>query len=273
MFAFSGRKGQLTVFMILGLIILLSIGLLLMYSSMLRKGRISGQYMNSPTEKTGMMESYVESCLNMAAVKTLVRFGYQGGEFDFLNPMWFKTLNSHKLAYGLKFGYNLIPSKEEAQLRLQSQMDKEIQKCMDFGTFENYGINVTGTDGVKTNILLGEKSTIISVDTPLVMSENGRRVSVISDFRKELHLELANVLILAFNLAEQIKDSSTPFDLSKLDLSCSRIMACYEGSGLLRIISYNSFGEEPFYIYQFAIDREILPACTSMENLNRGVCR
>ncbi len=268
------KKAQLTVFIILGLIILLTFGLFITYSSYLKRSRVSGQDITSLSSKqSSMVKSYVESCLDMAALKTLIRFGYQGGEFDFLNPMWYKTMNGQKLAFGLKYGYNLIPSKEEVQARLEGQMNKEIANCIDLASFSKYGLNISEMGGIKSNFVLGAKSTIVNVEYPLMISDSGIRESVISDFSREYPLELAKDLVLAFNLVEQIKDSPDSFDLSKLDLSCNRIMACYKGGGFLRIISYNSYGVEPFYIYQFAIDKEILPACTSMENLNRGVCR
>ena len=176
------RKGQISIFIILGLILLITIGVTLYFFST-EAGRPLRKAPKVPEDIRPVFDM-VNDCAKMALKQGLLKMGLQGGYIDIPgyvlnNPNSYLTadpLGIIKIPYWYYAGENRVPSKNLMRAALGRQVKEEIKSCTDFKAFEPR-LRVTELDKPDVLITFAEKGVVAEVKWPLKITTPQRTIT------------------------------------------------------------------------------------------------
>lgn len=153
------KKAQITIFMIVGFMILIIFGLLYAQKDKLANLKI-GQ------ENKGPIQNYVESCLDMTTSYGIGLLGMQGGYITPPTIYYNKTYG--KMGFGFYEGTNTLPTLDEIKLRLQDYINQNINNgCLDdFSTFRQKGYQITYQPPT-TEVIFTDKLVEVKLNMPI----------------------------------------------------------------------------------------------------------
>ena len=202
------KRGQLTVFMIMGIAILL-VALILMYifgglTKLDAKPKVSG---------LSDIEDFASYCLSLNAKEGLVLLGKQGGFIPLANP-FFTPLNTSYLYYS---GRNHVPTASAVESRLSRYVETGVKECLELGKseFEKKAISITQLSEPKANVTIAEKDVVFMLDWSL-RAERGSETFSAGNFADTEKLRLKEILSAANKTVQSEIDNNGLFDLDAL---------------------------------------------------------
>ncbi len=179
------RKSQMTIFMIIGLSILIAAGLLFW---MLGASELNVQAVN-PADKSSIV-NYVQSCLEHAADDSLIEFG--------------------KPSVIYNKGNILVPSEQNAKKILGEKSAELLAECA--AGFKAAGKEVVfGKPSIE--VLLGEQEVIFDANYPIAVSQ-GHDVTKAERFSTKRKVRLKRIIQVMDGLARSLKHDNM-FDLTE----------------------------------------------------------
>lgn len=256
------KKGQVTIFIILGLLILISVAIYISFKSTTSEEMVKGEI------ETKTIKSYIESVLEESTEQTIKTIVKQGGEFT---PEDYKESQIEgetvRIAYGIK-GEDVV---------FNQNLEEEI--CEGVVTFfrQNIDLDFIEKRGIKYEdgpIECNTKITYNEVETklnyPINLSKNVSKTKI-EEFYASIDVEFGRLMHNVTKLAEVItkRDELT---LSELDISCDRMRACNEGK-IMEVMLYYPWRNNPGLRLYFAMDEELEEeGCTKLEKINDNNC-
>lgn len=125
------KKGQITLFILIGAILILGLISLSYY----RKSDISEIQID-----TVSFDIYVNKCLDEKADDILIEMGFQAGSTD---PEHYIEIYSGKTAYAYYDDVYILPTIEDMQKDISQNIEKEIIECINFSLYEKQGYNIS----------------------------------------------------------------------------------------------------------------------------------
>lgn len=159
------KRGQLTIFMIIGLVILAVIGVMLYLTSVVDRA-------NNPVRVNDRQQvtDYIESCLSMSGREALLQFGIQGGHLNLQDP-YFKSLPT---AYLRDAGANNLLPLNRMELDLAENTKQRVLDCLGF--FEGLqGVRVDPQRSPDVKVILGVRDTVFILEYPLFVTRQNER--------------------------------------------------------------------------------------------------
>ena len=165
-------RGQISVFIVLGLIILVLTGIGL-YVYDINNSNLNPGYQNQYLIHTTVepVKRYVENCLEGVSVKPIIDIGNYGG-----------TLNPNKFQLYLNQKYNYLCYDEEGicvqKPLLRQDIEKELElsiynnlsKCIDLTIFKRQGFIITSGD-LDIDVKIGREDVIVKLNYPLTLTK------------------------------------------------------------------------------------------------------
>jgi pimeloyl-ACP methyl ester carboxylesterase len=172
------KRGQISLFVIVGLIIVLSVLLIGYMSSSVVKKRLEAEVETTAglSVETLPVKNYVESCLKKVAYEGLIRAGLKGGYINVPD-----IIEAEDTSYWYFDGVDIHPSLEEIRQRLEDYININLQGCTDFSVFEEQGYLIT-TENLSTEVNFGVNDLSIRVDYPITVKREEFE-QLISDFQ------------------------------------------------------------------------------------------
>tara|TARA_Y100000310_G_scaffold344163_1_gene455466 strand:+ start:1400 stop:2134 length:735 start_codon:yes stop_codon:yes gene_type:complete len=193
------NRGQLTIFIIVGIVI---IALVVLIFSL--KTGIIKQPLNPDTEK---VYDFVQGCIEEEGIKTIYTIGQNGGYFS--SPE-FSTDTG--VPYYYSDGKNYMPSKEQVEKQIDLSIDEKLSLCIkDFVDFPD--LRITQRE-IKTQTTISENNIILNVNYPISIVK-GESTSLIEDFETEIPVRVG----IVYDSIEKIIQEQLTHDES-ICLSC-----------------------------------------------------
>ncbi len=184
------KKGQLTIFIIIAVLIISVIVLFFAFKQNLIKKEIS-------PEEIAPIKNFVDECVEERAELTLEIISKGGGYYSL--P---KFSTNSGVTYYIKDGKNYMPSKELIEKEISENLKQNIPGCAgNFSNFPDYIIEKENIS-IKTKIL-GDKINL-DIDYPLVIKKENSS-AIINNFDVVLPTRLGVI----YNSAQQIVNSSS----------------------------------------------------------------
>ncbi len=174
------KRGQITIYMIFGVMLLIIIGFTMMLSSYTKQAPAT---QDLPTS----FKQYVETCLAKTTADGLYRMGQYSADMDlqprFLQNPFFNT------NYALINGINqLIALEPDAKIKLEKYISENVEKCIDFSLFEGQGMKFTLNSNSDATVAFG-KTDVLSIWNKKIVLSVGNGPSVQFDsFQTKLYL-------------------------------------------------------------------------------------
>ena len=216
------KRGQITLFIILGIVLLIAIALVIIFReeiTIFRPERII------PTETT-VIQRFIDGCIEITATEGLNLLGAQGG-YIYLPP----SIENNPLAVvdtGIKipqwdyFGQSRIPSIPLMEGHLSRYMIENLKDCLqNLEPFQaQYDIIERGELEAETEIV--EEAVIFKVTFPIeIVNKEGTRITELKEFRIDSPIKLKKVYEVAKSImeteSEEMRVEKITVDLIALD--------------------------------------------------------
>lgn len=250
----TNKRGQITIFIIAGLLILIGASLTFY---LIDKGEEKAE-IEEAAEIPALMQpiqQHVDSCIKQISEEALIVTGYQGG-YNILPELSTAELEFNT-AYYFHEGNNIMPSIETVQQQISDYVDEKLNLCLkDFEVFQGKGYDITaGT--INTNTVIAANNVVVNVDLPLSIKK-GDVVQELSKFiYRTPHLNLKAAYDISANLTqEQVLDPDSLCLRCISELADSNnvlidIVDVEENSILFTITDENSVIKDRPYLFRF----------------------
>ena len=202
------KRGQVTVFIIIGILVFLIVSGILIARSFLVTEELKGE--GEQAQLLGAtVQSYIQSCLKETAEDALIFVGQQGGyyqlpslhESDLLQPFYWYENQSY------------LPKKEEIEQQLSLYVDNELFFCLrNFVVFENQGYEIQEKE-VQTTTKLGKEETVFTMSFPVEITQ-GKASRTIATFSVEIPSRLETIYNAIEKLIEEGQQNPTAVCIS-----------------------------------------------------------
>ena len=202
----SNKKGQITIFIILGLVILLAAGLLFLFRSQIMEFR-PGEV--TPTEK-GRVENFITACMADISEEALFLVGQQGGYVEVPQEIAkdaaqsLKTSPLNSVPYWAEGTRTRIPSLEKIKQDLDYYMQKNLRDCLlEMNAFqESYDLVEQGPLIADTQIV--DNKVLFNVNWNLeIRNKAGETISELNQFQVESAVKLKQLHDTAQAIVEE----------------------------------------------------------------------
>jgi hypothetical protein len=156
------KKGQVTVFIIVGIIAILIIGAFLLI-----RERTAAPPDQATAIDTSSLNSFVTSCAKQTAQNAVVYTGLRGGVAF---PEKYLAFAGIEMPYYFYEGVESVPSDEIIKETLKYYMDNSLKSCTNgFESFKTQGYTIEEGD-VASTVTIAENEVIFDIDYPVTFS-------------------------------------------------------------------------------------------------------
>ena len=251
------KKGQLTILITIGVVILILAGIILYLRSTGReaqKAPAERETLQFPTElkPVGL---FIQTCLESEAEKTINKTAIQGGRP--LAPRHPYEWEGMILSHGYYMGINDLPTLEEMQNEMNAYLQIHIQDCLGgLQNFKDRGMNLQ-IGQIEPNFKVGTDAVVVELKYPITLVGETGQV-LIEKFNAVIPSRLGYLHDAARKMVEQDISGATTFSfVSQFDLS-SYLFPASEADLVMLFLSKDS----SFYIintYGNNSNPEIMP--------------
>ena len=213
------RKAQITIFVILGLVILFSIVTVIFFSLANTKSESELAYrkFTGPIDR-GKIQTLVEGCIDLAAKPAILRMASQGGYLNIpvdefyvpqipvtgIHPRMIQPvapMTKAKLVnipYAYFNGEEHFPTIEHMQDELSAYVQSEVVRCLDNFSAFKYDLNFYEKNPLTVSTVISEESVSFDIKYPIEFKSKDKKRSFTFDvFRDDVELRLGRTRELA----------------------------------------------------------------------------
>jgi hypothetical protein len=255
------RKSQITLFVIIGITLLVVVTLILMKMNQDKlKDLITQQPKKNSTgeyneiiydEKVRPVVTQVETCMKDSLVESMKLIGDQGQ----LEPSSYLASKNTKIAYFYFKGKNNLPKNADFEKKISEHIKESMTACpMDFS---KYGIEVDfHLSELKPEVIIEEDSIITTLNYPITVYKDGKEYEF-EEFRTEASSGFSDILALTGKIIDTISDDpdwiSLDYEYPKnMELKIIKI----DKNTLVYEISHLNYINELPYRYRFGVKYE-----------------
>ena len=248
------KKGQTSLFFILGILLLLLVGL---YALSFLALKPTEQAKQTFTETNQPLKAFVDSCVEQTAKLALFFFGFVGG--DLPSPVYEKFFSydeRYKIPYLYDKGKTVFLNSDFVQNALGKYVDSNVQRCT--GTFAPFlGLSITPSPP-QTKVFLLDNEVTFSVSYPLTLFRDGKKSVLGPLFSTRVPLRLKEMVQITNKIVEQKKQDPSLIhwdyltEVTKKNYNATAYAELDE-TIIYRLVDekYSLLGEP--YIFQFAV--------------------
>ncbi len=203
------KRGQVTIFLIIGIILLAVFAGVFYLVSSLEKGRLETE-LASPLalRLKPQITTFIESCLRETVTPAMYLLGIQGGIVYPDDPTTILVTENALINYGYLNGVNRL-SLEKMEQQLNRYVEENINPCLDdFFVFANEGITVTEKNVLKADVKIGLEDVTVKAKYKLKVAL-GDDSFQIEDFSNSVPLRVGAVVREARNVIQSHQQNQT----------------------------------------------------------------
>ena len=202
------KKAQITLFIILGIVIVIA-ALIVIYvqSNLIKTTEGETRDIIKQPYTSANVKLFVESCLDISANKGITLLGMRGGFIEF--PADVNTMVTSRTIIPFLYyrGENKLPTLTKMGEELSKYVNHEMIVCLDgLNEFKNMGY-IIETGNVNTTTNISDSSVVIRVDYPIIIKDEKGKTEI-SEFYKQVPLKLGKI----HKLADDIMAESVEYD-------------------------------------------------------------
>ncbi len=246
----SQTKGQVTVYIILGIFILILLGsvIMLLVSTKVEQIEVEKEKVQQELVEAGQIKLFIESCLEKSTKEGLKEIGIKGGYFE-IPPI----INYENTGYWFIDQINVQPTLKEIRSRLEKFIEADMDQCLNYSTFEEQGF-IIETSTLNSLVTFERVNTNSLIDYSVKVSK-GAYEKEFSQFSIELQVPFRQM----FETASQIINLQMDTDFKRSDplekLNTTILVVSYfkpEENILTYTIKEKDIRENEEYILVFA---------------------
>ncbi|PIN70004.1 hypothetical protein COV93_03240 [Candidatus Woesearchaeota archaeon CG11_big_fil_rev_8_21_14_0_20_43_8] len=206
------KKGQIAIFIILGIVLIIGIGFFIYIMGQQSK---LGEAKTLVTEEVPVqlepIKLYVQNCLKTTAAEAVRLLGAQGGYIFPKNP--YLLTNYSSIAYGYDRGKNTLPTESTMENELASYVVFGLPLCT--ANFIEFSSMDLRTEAVRAGVDITEGKVVFTIDYPITLvTKTGE--PKISKFAYELPVRLDHVVSISNSVINGLISDPDNIDLTNL---------------------------------------------------------
>lgn len=243
------KRGQITLFVILGVIIIGAISLGLYF----RQQIVSSQTLKEVAETSELppeLESLredIQECANTVSDEALYFVGQQGGYF--LAPDNSIQVEDTAIAYGVQNGVKTLVSEDVFKSEVRSYIEAFLPGCVDYSPYTDFGIF---DQTPLTTVNLTDDGTNLEIDYKVSAQKGENAYNLFEPYEVELPLKVKNVYEASSKIADDIASSPEEFDIAKILSYGMDVQLENLGSNVI-VVNVKDRAVESNYEFQFGV--------------------
>ncbi|MFO8016672.1 MAG: hypothetical protein R6U32_06205 [Candidatus Woesearchaeota archaeon] len=202
----QNKRGQMTIFIIVGVVILVIVGLVLYFMSE------KEDYGLGEDIDTSSVSLFVEKCAEQTAKDAVVYTGLRGGFPSYHNGAYFAGI---QIPHYFQYTMDLSPNITDVEKTLEYYMDNSLKQCTeDFESFVQKGYDIDEGD-VNSSVMIGEEKVVFDIDYPVTFTQEGTTETV-SDFSAETDARIPLMLDAAKEYMRSQEEAPRLFRIGSL---------------------------------------------------------
>jgi hypothetical protein len=195
------KRGQMTVFVIIGILLVIIIGIIFyLYGNKLKVQ--TEEEVKFDSSSIDSIKTFIQDCINKNSLDAVNLVGKHGGE---IQPLFYQswcypeTRTCDKISYlcyttEYSSCYNKKPFlKDYAEKEIYNYMKSKLNNCIDLEKFRNSGFNIEKNGELKFNVSIGDYATIVNVNYPLTISKGDSSLKL-DKFSKQIDVPLGRLI-------------------------------------------------------------------------------
>lgn len=246
------KRGQVTIFLVVGIVILAIFASILYFTSYVRQTKLEDEATVHPltARVRPQITSFVESCIQETAVPGIYFLGIQGGIIYPDDPSTLLLTENAVLNYGYLNGINQLDT-EKMEEQLNRFVEENVHLCLDFSSFAARGIFVTEKKLPKVESILHFDKVVLNLKYKLEATSGGDTLRV-DFFSAIIELPLGKLREQAM---EVIDAHGTPGkELPVLD---GTFLTVFPFDITTTIYSLSEEAVDPPIVFMFAVQKEV----------------
>ena len=246
----TNKKGQVTVFLIVGIVLIAIAGMILFINKM---GTVESLSTGEVTQRDPV-QSYIEDCLEEKLEEAIVLVALQGGSYGIPENSVELTLQGSAPSIYVPYYYTneeiRIPNKDNLKEVIRTALEDNADECLDLEPFEEYDVKVNEEKN-EFEVMLSEKRVNVIAKLPIDL--------IIGDSEEIVSLDLITTSLDKFQVSvdsDILSLSNIASDLTKEqqkneDLVCISCLDEIGRNNNLEIETYEVEKEEDVVMFYF----------------------
>jgi hypothetical protein len=242
-------KGQITLFVILGFVLVVAAAFILYVKSPERPPALE-----LPMEMQAA-KTFVESCLQQTAVAGIYEIGMQGGYYDVPSP--FCMSSGYKTPYYDYLGSQGVPELGVIEQQLSKFVDERLSSCLeDFQSFHELGYEFE-TGALVSHVSFSASETLVELQYPIRIRK-GEATWTLQSFQEKLTFRFQEKYQLSKEIMDAQRANANSVPLGYLtSLSYDHGFTyelSYLGDGsVIYCLVFNESAQQNPFVYCFAV--------------------
>jgi len=237
---FVEKRGQLTAFVIVGIVIV--VGIILVFVLMNASKSPEGSSTN--LGEFSSVGDTIDACIDNVVLEGVYYIGLQGGYYK--NAPVSKYYNYHNVPYYVIENKTYQPSLADIEAEISEYVNTYVPYCI--SSYENSDYEVTLTGDVVTVSSLTEHGAMIEVDMPVTISKGDKTIQV-DEFSSEAYVPLGKIYSIVTEIMASQERHPNEIPLGKL----------------IQLTNENGMEFETIYLE----NDDVLYSIVASENLNK----
>ena len=200
------KKGQISIFLIFGIIIVLAFALVFYLrgqSADSLSGLAVGEDINS-------IRIYLTQCLYDVGLEGVYELGQRGGYY--LTPPKYVMLGEQELASYYYHGSNTVPELSTLEYQLEKYIDDHIEGCVDLSLYTEQGY-VISSGAVDSELTIFEDKIDLRMAYPIKVKRDKEHYNF-EDYEATVKVRYGHIIGVANQIVEKIIESPDYHDLT-----------------------------------------------------------
>ncbi|MEM4245153.1 MAG: hypothetical protein QW404_01795 [Candidatus Nanoarchaeia archaeon] len=247
------KRGQLTVFMIIGVVLVVVIAIMVVYRSAITETinkEVLQKEVSLPPD-VQKVRDYVQDCIEDASPMLLYQIGAQGGLLVFTENKGF-TKDDVYIAYGYYKNKNVLPSLGDFENDYAKFMNNYLPICLSAGEFGKLEVVPLKPS---TNLEFFDDKVRVTVDYPLTVNQEGGVYNLRDAYKVEYPLRIKFMHDIGDRIIKKVESDPKNIDISYLlDLGVDVTIYPYDKDVIIYSIqdTKSVVGDTP-YVYRFVV--------------------
>lgn len=203
------KRGQVSVFIIIGILIIGLIAGFFAFKNKIDISNLTGTKKISP--ELSQIDKTIEDCAKQRTIDAIRIIGLQGGYINL--PEKYLITNLTNIAYGYYEGKKTLASKSIIENEISYYIETAIPYCINKNNYPEFNLTI-GTPKSKTSI--DKNSVIISSELPISAKKSGSAFTINRKYKSEILIKLNDILYTANEIINKEIEDPKNIQLSYL---------------------------------------------------------
>ncbi len=234
------KKGQVTIFIILGLLIVLFVALFFVFTSLDQK--------QIDTEKQTAVHKEIEACIETIIIQGIRSLSATGGFYEYPEHYVIYALENNPVTVFFPYYYkdqeDTAPTKDVLEEQFGKYIISRSDECSSNLT-ESRGMTISTIRESSASVSLGEKSIIVTYDPGIALVIDDETVTV-----QEIETEIPTGYYTAYRTALALAAEQN----ARGNTFCISCLVSYSNKGIINKITVEEIALSPYYAILYMLN-------------------